>query len=73
MSDHAAKARQPQIQDVEVRAVATSLDGMRKEATVALVKPGGKAFTIVCDEGPDLGGDDSAPPPLSYFASAVAF
>ena len=30
-------------------------------------------FTIECDEGPALGGDDSAPPPLAYFASALAF
>jgi hypothetical protein len=30
-------------------------------------------FVIDCDEGPQLGGDDSAPPPLAYFAAALAF
>ncbi|MEM9563941.1 MAG: hypothetical protein AAGA93_15070 [Actinomycetota bacterium] len=30
-------------------------------------------FEIPCDEGAVLGGDDSAPPPLAYFASALAF
>ncbi len=30
-------------------------------------------FSLLCDEGAALGGDDSAPPPLAYFASAVAF
>ena len=31
------------------------------------------AFRIDCDEGPNLGGDDSAPPPLAYFSAALAF
>ena len=30
-------------------------------------------FTLLCDEGVALGGDDTAPPPLAYFASALAF
>lgn len=30
-------------------------------------------FMIDCDEGPALGGTDSAPPPLAYFASSLAF
>ncbi len=30
-------------------------------------------FEIVCDEGAAIGGDNSAPPPLAYFASAIAF
>jgi hypothetical protein len=30
-------------------------------------------FTIACDEGANLGGDDSAPPPLAYFGAALAF
>tara|TARA_Y100000814_G_scaffold33469_2_gene21501 strand:+ start:53 stop:304 length:252 start_codon:yes stop_codon:yes gene_type:complete len=30
-------------------------------------------FTIHCDEGASMGGDDSAPPPLAYFAASVAF
>ncbi len=28
---------------------------------------------IWCDEGVRIGGDDTAPPPLAYFAASVAF
>lgn len=30
-------------------------------------------FEIVCDESALIGGDDSAPPPLAYFAASIAF
>ena len=30
-------------------------------------------FEMICDEGKNLGGDDSAPPPLAYFAASIAF
>ena len=30
-------------------------------------------FEIVCDESAMIGGADSAPPPLAYFAASVAF
>lgn len=30
-------------------------------------------FEMVCDEGKSLGGDDTAPPPLAYFAASIAF
>ncbi len=30
-------------------------------------------FTILCDEGAAIGGDDTAPPPLAYFAASIAF
>ena len=30
-------------------------------------------FEIICDESAMIGGDDSAPPPLAYFASSIAF
>jgi hypothetical protein len=30
-------------------------------------------FTIPCDEGEAIGGDNTAPPPLAYFASALGF
>lgn len=29
--------------------------------------------TFASDEGPHLGGLDSAPPPLAYFSAAIAF
>lgn len=40
---------------------------------VQSTRPEGSKFTIVCDEGPYLNGDDSAPSPLSYFCAGVAF
>ncbi len=30
-------------------------------------------FEMICDEGKNLGGDNTAPPPLAYFAAAIAF
>ena len=30
-------------------------------------------FEIVCDESKLIGGDDTAPPPLAYFAASFAF
>lgn len=30
-------------------------------------------FEIICDESALIGGDDTAPPPLAYFASSIAF
>jgi hypothetical protein len=62
-----------QKRDIIVEAEAYSLEKMKKEARVTLIQPKGKTFTIHCDEGPDLGGNDTAPPPLSIFTSAIAF
>ncbi len=52
---------------------ATSLENMRKVADVVIEHPQGSRFRIICDEGPYLGGDDSAPPPLAYYSAALAF
>ena len=30
-------------------------------------------FTVMCDEGPHLGGKGTAPPPLHYFLLATGF
>ena len=30
-------------------------------------------YTVMCDEGPALGGQGSAPPPLHYFLLAAGF
>ena len=30
-------------------------------------------FEIICDEGKIIGGDNTAPPPLAYFAASIAF
>lgn len=48
---------------------AEALERMRKRADFASL--GG--FTIHCDEPPSLGGDNSAPPPLYYFAACILF
>jgi hypothetical protein len=54
--------------------------GMRLSFDVRAVKGEGQTkkahfdhFEIVCDESALIGGDDSAPPPLSYFAASIAF
>ena len=49
-----------------VEADCESLERMRKVAKV-------QGFTIHCDEQPRVGGDDSAPSPLAYFAAAIGF
>ena len=51
---------------LEFDVAATRERRQRKKATF------GK-FEILCDETAQIGGDDSAPPPLAYFASSIAF
>ncbi len=58
---------------IEVVAEAQAFDKQRKTARVELVSPAGGTFTIECDEGAYLRGDDTAPPPLSYLTSSIAF
>ena len=50
--------------EIVIEADAETLEKMRKEGHA---KVRDKVFTIYCDEGSNLGGDDSAPPPLAYF------
>ena len=59
--------------ELELVVESKTLDGQRKEAHVQLQKPGGTTFTIHCDEGAYLNGADTAPPPLAYLSSSVAF
>ena len=65
---------QPQ-QDRELRVAveAETLAGMKKRATVTLEQPEGSTFEVICDEGAYLAGEDTAPPPLSYFSVGIAF
>ena len=58
---------------IEVVAEASALEKQRKETTIDLVSPKGTTFTIQCDEGAYLKGDDTAPPPLAYLTSSIAF
>ena len=62
-------------QDRELRGSleAESLDGMKKRAIVTLEQPEGSTFSIICDEGAYLAGEDTAPPPLAYFSAGIAF
>ena len=54
-------------------AEAEGLERQRKKGEVTLLQPPGTTFTIHCDEGAYLEGDDTAPPPLSFLTSSVAF
>ncbi len=56
---------------VEVNAKA--LGRHKKSAEASLIQPPGTTFTIECDEGEYLDGEDTAPPPLSILTSSIAF
>lgn len=62
-----------QDRELKITLEAESLDGMKKKAVVTLVQPEGSTFSIICDEGAYLDGEDTAPPPLAYFSAAIAF
>jgi hypothetical protein len=62
-----------QNRDLIINVEAAPGRNMRKEAVVRLVQPGDTSYEIACDEGPWLGGDNTAPPPLAYFAASIAF
>lgn len=59
--------------ELQVRLTAESRGGMKKRALVTVEAPGFGTFSMWCDEGTSLGGDDSAPPPLAYFGAGLAF
>ncbi len=62
-----------QDRELRVSIEAESLEGMRKKAVVTLEQPEGSTFSIICDEGAYLAGEDTAPPPLAYFSAGIAF
>lgn len=69
MSDHATPVGlDPTItgREIVVEATAETLEKMRKQGTV-------RGFTVMCDEGGHVGGDDTAPSPLAYFNIAIGF
>ena len=45
-------------------------EGQLKEGHV---EQWGKHFTVMCDEGARVGGDDTAPSPLAYFTIGIGF
>ncbi|WP_240374070.1 hypothetical protein [Bacillus piscicola] len=79
----APNLRDKQNRDLEVRVEAKNLGEVAKQKKVAVASlfqhglPGdngvGPTHTIVSDEGSYLGGEDSAPFPLSYFTAGAAF
>ena len=52
--------------EILVEATAETLEKMRKEGSV-------RGFTVMCDEGAHVGGDNTAPSPLAYFNVAIGF
>lgn len=62
------EALNPNVQSREIvfEATAESLEKMKKTGTI-------RGFTLMCDEGPHVGGDNTAPSPLSYFNIAIGF
>jgi hypothetical protein len=62
MSTSQEAAQPPLFLSVEVE----TREGQLKEGKAG-------SFTVMCDEGPRLGGRGSAPPPLHYFLLAAGF
>lgn len=52
--------------EIVVEADAEALGKMRKEGHA-------RGFTVYCDEAERTGGENTAPPPLAYFALALGF
>ncbi|WP_372717213.1 OsmC-related (seleno)protein [Novipirellula sp.] len=71
--EHGSSLQPVQKREVVLRLEAESLENMRKRATVRVDQPKGSTFEIICDEGPYLDGDDTAPPPLAYYSASIAF
>jgi len=52
--------------EIVLEADAQTLTKLRKEGHA-------RGFTVYCDEAEKTGGENSAPPPLAYFALSLAF
>ena len=52
--------------EIVVEATAETLEKMKKHGTV-------RGFTVMCDEGAHVGGENTAPSPLAYFSVAIGF
>lgn len=52
--------------EIVLEADAETLGKLRKEGHA-------RGFTVYCDEAERTGGDNSAPPPLAYFALSLGF
>jgi hypothetical protein len=52
--------------EIVLEADAETMERMWKEGHA-------RGFTVYCDEGERIGGDNSAPPPLAYLGLSLAF
>lgn len=52
--------------EIVMEADAETLERQKKEGHA-------RGFTVLCDEREQTGGDNSAPPPLAYFALSLGF
>jgi hypothetical protein len=52
--------------EIVLEADAETMERMRKQGHA-------RGFTVYCDEGERIGGDNSAPPPLAYFGLSLVF
>ena len=52
--------------EITIEADAETLQKMRKEGRAL-------GFTVYCDEAERTGGENTAPPPLAYFALSLGF
>jgi hypothetical protein len=52
--------------EIVLEADAETLERMRKVGHA-------RGFTVFCDEGERIGGDNTAPPPLAYLGLSVGF
>lgn len=66
------KSRPPEPLHFEVNLVAEAHDKQSKSGVIQVNIPGFSPVRLYCDEQPPVG-DDSAPPPLAYFAAGIGF
>ena len=64
--DYVTPPRDPERPGPHIVAEVVALEGHLKQGFV-------QGFTVRCDEGAALGGEDTAPSPLGYFTAAVGF
>ncbi len=66
------KARHPEPYRFEVNLVAEAHTKQKKTGVVSVNIPGFSPVKLYCDEQPPVG-DDTAPPPLAFFAAGIGF
>jgi uncharacterized OsmC-like protein len=66
------KSKPPEPLEFEVNLVAEAGNKQKKSGTVQVNIPGFSSVKLYCDEQPPVG-DDTAPPPLAFFAAGIGF